>query len=53
MIEDGRQPGVRRMTVVADIAAGDVVCILARRGAAIVATRTQSQHLQMIDTGDR
>jgi hypothetical protein len=45
MIKIRGQPGIRRVAVIADIAAGDMVCVLTRRGAAIVATRTKSQHL--------
>jgi len=53
VIEIGRQPGGRRMTVLAGIAAGYVPRRFAGNDCVVVAARTGTCHLQMIDCDDR
>ena len=53
MVEVGRRKGQRRMAVVAAIAALNVVRILADGCGAIVAARTGTEHLKVIDARHR
>ena len=53
VIEHRGNPCIGRVTVIAISAAFDMPRILACREAAVVATRTGTQHLQVINTGRR
>lgn len=50
VIKVGRNPGVRRVAVVASIAAHDVIRGLALGHDVVVAARARAEHLRMVDS---
>jgi len=53
MIEHRGQPGIRRVTIVTDVAAGDVIRCLAICSRPVVAARTGAKHIGVVDAYHR
>ena len=53
MVKVGRFPGIGCMAIVTGIAAGDVVAVFTLRDAAVVARRTATDDIDVIDANDR